>query len=117
MRPAPPAGLLLVVNVPAAAASAPLAGALLALPCLSRAGTQYEGTLTPGCDAALRELAACLSDGVVAFVHHERAAVAGAPAPYERLWDRTDELAAAMTAWKRSCGPFPSLQPGDIVRL
>lgn len=114
---APPAGLLLVVTVPAAGASALLAAALRALPCLSRIGLQYEGMLTPECDDALRALAACLGDGASAFVLHERAPAADGAAAYERLWDRTDELADAMTAWHRSHGPFPSLRPGDILRF
>lgn len=112
-----PAGLLLVVIVPESGAAASLTAALAALPCLSRNGARHEGYLPPDCDEPLRRLAAACAEGrIMALVFAERAS-SEATGPYQRLWDRTDDLEDALAAWRESVGTFPDLRPGDIVRL
>jgi hypothetical protein len=37
--------------------------------------------------------------------------------PYRRLWDRTEELASALAAWRLGEAPWPTLLPGELVRL
>ena len=51
-------------------------------------------------------MASCASDGVFAYVHKERRPVTDASAPYERLWDRTDELASAACRAYARCTHF-----------
>jgi 3-methyladenine DNA glycosylase/8-oxoguanine DNA glycosylase len=36
---------------------------------------------------------------------------------YQRLWDRTEDLAGALTAWRAGESAWPRLQPGELVRL
>jgi hypothetical protein len=103
--------------VPEAGIDASLAVALAALPSLCLDGARYEGHLPPDCDEPLRRLAvACVAGRTMVFVFAERAP-SKATEPYQRLWDRTDDFAEAVAAWKTAAGTFPDLRPGDIVRL
>jgi hypothetical protein len=37
--------------------------------------------------------------------------------PYRRLWDRTEELADALAEWRLGQAAWPTLLPGELVRL
>lgn len=103
--------------VPESGIAASLTAALAALPCLCLDGARYEGHLPPDCDEPLRRLAAACAEGRTMMLVFAERAPSEASEPYQRLWDRTDDLAEAVAAWKASAGTFPDLRPGDIVRL
>lgn len=66
---------------------------------------------------ALRALVGCLPGGASVVVLAEPASPSSDPRVYQRLWDRSDDLAAALAAWRSGAADWPPLQPGELVRL
>jgi hypothetical protein len=110
--------LIVRIRAPHAELDRDLQQALDALRCVRAGGDQYVGELSPGCDEALRQLAdACSRVGGAALLHAERAPAERGDGPYLRLWERTEEYAGALQAWRNGIGPIPTLLPGELVRL
>ncbi len=66
---------------------------------------------------ALRALVGCLPGGASVVVLAEPASPSSDPGVYQRLWDRSDDLAPALAAWRSGAADWPLLQPGELVRL
>lgn len=60
---------------------------------------------------------ACRIERVTATLLAEAAVPAAPDAPYERFWDRTEDLAAKLNAWRDGQMPFPELKARELIRL
>jgi len=77
---------------------------------------EIESGLDAGSLSRLNE--ACLREGATAILLVPHTPATTPDAPYARLWDRTEEFAAAFSAWGSGRGPFPpQLNPGELIRL
>jgi hypothetical protein len=113
----PLATLLLKMSRPPAAPAGALAGALDSL-----AGTRHPNGWIELDDAdtgdPLRALNRLCGAGQATAILLAQARIAPpADAPYARLWDRTEELAAQLVAWKTAGAALPTLAPGELIRL
>jgi hypothetical protein len=92
--------------------------ALDALACVTTDGIVYEARVGREHHDALRSfILAFPPEGGRAWLLAAHPPWVDADEPYRRLWDRTEEHALAIGAWKAAQGPLPVLLPGDLIRL
>lgn len=118
----PPPGMLLIVRHESGSTRSGerISLALAGLACVPVSGSSstYQLRLVNGWSEALRELAcACSSDGDSAWLVAELPPASSDGGPYRRMHDRSADFAEGLTAWRTANAPFPTLEPGDMVRL
>lgn len=92
--------------------------ALLEAGCIAVPDGTFEGRVHAMTQPALRPLAlACAAENAMLILHAEHPREPHDATSYRRLWDRTDEHQAQITAWRQGDGALPELAPGDLVRL
>ncbi|GAA0770429.1 chromate resistance protein [Ideonella azotifigens] len=121
MNPSPAgAWLLLVLSLPTQSATARMRiwRALKAQGCAALRDGVYLLPRRAGHEAALRELAeACLREGGSAWTMEASPTGADEALAFPALFDRSEDYAALIAAWKKAAATLPGLAPSELARL